>query len=77
MDLVLLGLLVVTVGIAIIWLSAFRSSNSSGDKVRGGGVVLIGPVPVIFGSDAEWASTAILLAILLLVVAWIVFGGLR
>jgi len=39
--------------------------------VRGGGVVMIGPIPIIFGSDAKWASIAIGLAIVL-VLLWIV-----
>ncbi|MDD1769262.1 MAG: DUF131 domain-containing protein [Methanomassiliicoccales archaeon] len=34
-------------------------------KVKAGGVVLIGPVPIIFGSDWRMAVTAIILAILL------------
>jgi len=35
--------------------------------VQGGGVVMIGPIPIIFGSDAKWASVAIALAIVLVV----------
>lgn len=34
--------------------------------MKGGGVVMIGPVPIIFGSDAKWASAAIGLAIVLI-----------
>ncbi|MGD0056376.1 MAG: DUF131 domain-containing protein [Methanomassiliicoccales archaeon] len=34
-------------------------------KMKSGGVVLIGPVPIIFGSDWRMAITAIVLAILL------------
>lgn len=35
-------------------------------EVKGGGVVLIGPVPIIFGSDWRMAITAAVLAILLI-----------
>ena len=37
-------------------------------EVKGGGVILIGPIPIIFGSDARWASIAIVLAIVLIVI---------
>jgi uncharacterized protein (TIGR00304 family) len=35
-------------------------------KVKGGGVLLIGPIPIVFGSDWKMAITAIVLTILLL-----------
>ncbi len=37
-----------------------------GTKVKGGGVVMIGPIPIIFGSDVKYASLAIVLAIILM-----------
>lgn len=39
--------------------------DGAGPKVKGGGVVMIGPIPIIFGSDAKWATVAIILAIVL------------
>jgi uncharacterized protein (TIGR00304 family) len=41
--------------------------------VRGGGVIMIGPIPIIFGSDAKWTGVAIVLAIVLIVV--VLFSG--
>ncbi len=43
--------------------------RKEGSVVKGGGVVMIGPVPIIFGSDMKWASVAIVLAIILIVLA--------
>jgi uncharacterized protein (TIGR00304 family) len=45
-----------------------QSSEEDGlsTKVKGGGVLLIGPIPIVFGSDWKMAITAILLTILLL-----------
>lgn len=54
---------VVVIMIAIV-LSAGRDGRS---EVKGAGVVMIGPVPIIFGSDGKWVSIAIALAIILLV----------
>jgi uncharacterized protein (TIGR00304 family) len=45
-------------------------------KVRGGGVVLIGPIPIIFGSDKKSAIILSILAIIIMVIAMIaIFGG--
>ncbi|UCE39231.1 MAG: DUF131 domain-containing protein [Thermoplasmata archaeon] len=41
--------------------------------VKGGGVVLIGPIPVVFGSDAKTAMILIILAIILIVAVAILF----
>jgi uncharacterized protein (TIGR00304 family) len=45
-------------------------------KVRGGGVVLIGPIPIIFGSDKKSAIILSVLAIIIMVIALIaIFSG--
>lgn len=36
-------------------------------KVKGGGVILIGPIPIVFGSDKRYAIIAILLTIALMI----------
>jgi uncharacterized protein (TIGR00304 family) len=68
LDLVSIGVVVIFVGVVIVIASAFASSKTGGE-VRGGGVLLVGPIPIVFGSDAKWASVAILLAIVLVVVS--------
>jgi uncharacterized protein (TIGR00304 family) len=60
------GLLLVFAGVAIIIVGLLLTSRSEGGGVKGAGVVLVGPVPIIFGSDAKWASIAIALAIILI-----------
>jgi uncharacterized protein (TIGR00304 family) len=64
------------VGIALIFLGfllvvfAFllRSSRSAGKaNVRGGGVVIIGPIPIVFGTDKKAVKTVLILAIVLTV----------
>jgi uncharacterized protein (TIGR00304 family) len=44
-------------------------------KIRGGGVIMLGPIPIIFGSDKESAKTAIILAIILMVLSILMFRG--
>lgn len=42
-------------------------------KVGGGGVVLIGPIPIIFGSDKKFLIIAVVLAIILMIISFVLF----
>jgi len=77
-DLATVGVLVILVGFLLILVATLVSGRSgrergeeSRSEVRGGGVVMIGPIPIIFGTDAKWASFAIALAIILVVVSFV------
>ena len=68
-DYSLLGLIVLLAGIVIIFVASVASSRhgESGEtKVKGGGVIMVGPIPIIFGTDTRWLVVAIILAGLLL-----------
>jgi uncharacterized protein (TIGR00304 family) len=71
-DLVTTGLLLVLVGFVVVAISMVNGSRGGEGKVQGGGVVMVGPIPIIFGSDAKWASVAIVLAIALILLTLIV-----
>jgi uncharacterized protein (TIGR00304 family) len=66
-----IGLLLALAGFAIaivaIFVAILRSARGTG-KIRGGGVVMIGPVPIVFGTDKESARVLILLGIVLMIV---------
>jgi uncharacterized protein (TIGR00304 family) len=55
------GILVVF--LAIILLFVFGSKGEG--KVKGGGAIIIGPVPIIFGTDKKSIKTVLLLSITL------------
>lgn len=63
-----IGLLIFLAGFAIgilaIFVAILRSARGTG-RVSGGGVVMIGPVPIVFGTDKESARILILLGIVL------------
>jgi len=68
-DYSLLGLIVLLAGVVIIFVTAVASSRQGegGETtVKGGGVIMVGPIPIIFGTDTRWAIVAIVLAGLLL-----------
>ncbi len=77
-DLVTLGVVVIVLGFLIIFLTSLvlarsrrREGEEGGTEMKGGGVVMIGPIPIIFGTDPKWTSIAIVLAIILVVLSFI------
>jgi uncharacterized protein (TIGR00304 family) len=62
-GLVIIGIILAIVAVAIL---AFRSVGS-GTNTRGAGVLLIGPIPIIFGTDRNSVKTLMILAIILIV----------
>ena len=65
--LILAGIIIV---ILVILILSTRSAGKG--KVRGGGAVIIGPVPIIFGTDKKSLKTVLLLSIALTVLVLIV-----
>ena len=67
----LIGLLLALAGFAVAILAfifaILRSARGAG-QVRGGGVVMIGPVPIVFGTDKQSARMLVLLGIILMTV---------
>jgi uncharacterized protein (TIGR00304 family) len=55
------GMLIMIVATALLLLS--RSGKAG--KTRGGGVIIIGPIPIVFGTDKQSLKTALLLSIVL------------
>ncbi|WP_440946963.1 TIGR00304 family membrane protein [Methanosarcina sp. T3] len=45
-------------------------------RIKGGGVIMLGPIPIVFGSDGESAKTAMILAIILMVLSLLIFRGI-
>ncbi len=69
LDLYTLGFILVFAGIAIIFISIiYLMIKSSGSgKVEGGGVVVIGPFPIVFGTSERITRFLIILAIIFFV----------
>lgn len=63
------GFLLLIIGIIIVFLAAFLlifSSTKTKEKVKGGGIVFVGPFPIIFGTDKESVKLLMILAIILI-----------
>lgn len=73
----LLGFVLVAVGLLIVVVSLIfmsKRSDPSGGKaeIRGAGVIMIGPIPIIFGTDKKSVKAILLLSLVLTVVAFII-----
>jgi len=69
-----LGIIIIFVGVIIVFVAfvlLFLSSIKSG-RARGGGALIIGPFPIVFGSDKESVKTILWLSIALTVLLFIV-----
>jgi len=61
--LVLVGVIVVFVAIVFL----FFSSANGEKKVRGGGAIIVGPFPIIFGTDRRIVKVLFIVSIILMV----------
>lgn len=68
----LLGLILVILGFILAFIAAIMmlfAGVRAHRKVRGGGLIMIGPIPIIFGTDREAVKTLLFLSIILIIVA--------
>jgi len=75
-----LGIALVAVGIIIIVtaiiLASMRDAEKGKAKVKGAGVIMIGPIPIIFGTDKKSVKAVLALALALtitLVIATVIY----
>ncbi len=73
MKLITLGFIFVIIGVILITVGMLKmvASRTGESEVRGGGVIMIGPIPIIFGTDVGALKAVMILAILLMVLATI------
>jgi uncharacterized protein (TIGR00304 family) len=73
-SLTLLGLMLIILGFTLIFIAVikmfFVGVHAHG-KVRGGGLIMIGPFPIIFGTDREAVKILMILSIVLIAVVLI------
>lgn len=61
MILVFTGILIIVVAVILLLISSVRASG----KVKGGGVIIVGPFPIVFGTDKESIRTILLFSLVL------------
>lgn len=78
-EIVILGLLLVFIGILLIFIGimaeTLKAKEGGKSEVRGGGVVLIGPIPIVFGTDVGAIKWVLILTIIVMILAILFFSG--
>jgi uncharacterized protein (TIGR00304 family) len=74
-TLYIIGIALIVVGVLIV-VAVILCASAKGAKkgeVKGAGVIMIGPIPIIFGTDKESVKTVLALALTLSVVLLTIF----
>ncbi|MGZ7050116.1 MAG: TIGR00304 family membrane protein [Methanobacterium sp.] len=70
---VIAGIIVVFVGVILIFIGSVYQSTSKTTEVHTGGIIMIGPIPIIFGNDKGLIITGVIFAIVIMVIYYILF----
>ncbi|MEM1566486.1 MAG: DUF131 domain-containing protein [Candidatus Bathyarchaeia archaeon] len=65
---ILVGIVVVIVAFALLFVSSAKNN-----EVKGGGALIIGPFPIVFGTDKESVKIMLWLSIALTIIAFALF----
>ncbi len=68
-HLVIAGFALILLGVLLVFAGTLVYALSKPARVEGGGVILIGPIPIIFGTSTTMAIVAAVVAIVLMVLA--------
>ncbi|MCD6373478.1 MAG: DUF131 domain-containing protein [Thermococcus sp.] len=71
--LILGGMGLILVGFILIFIGTLLLAAHGEGEVEGGGVIMIGPIPIVFGTSRGAATFAMILA-LILMGAWIILS---
>jgi uncharacterized protein (TIGR00304 family) len=71
--LLVLAFIIILLGMLLIVFSALRESEHGEKKVEGGGVFIIGPLPIVIGTSEKITKALIILALILLAFSLLVF----
>ena len=66
--LIFAGILITLIAVILLFVSSVRAKR----EVKGGGVIIVGPFPIIFGTDKVSIKTVLLLSITLTILLTIV-----
>jgi uncharacterized protein (TIGR00304 family) len=80
-TLVSIGIFFVIAGFFLIFIGSILQTaisdnsdeNSTKSEIKTGGVILIGPIPIIFGNDKNMLVTGVIMAIILMAIAYFLF----
>lgn len=72
-TIIIAGIAVIIIGFILVFVGTALQASSKTGEVKSGGVILIGPIPIIFGNDKSFTIIAVIMAIIIMVVSYILF----
>lgn len=72
-TLILSGIIIIFIGIIILFVGTALQASSKNSEVHTGGIILIGPIPIIFGNDKSLIVIGVVFAIIIMVLWYILF----
>ncbi len=84
-KLAVIGFILLFIGILLIFVGFLYAALKSGGSSEAGGVIVIGPIPIIFGTSERAVKIAVIAAIILMVLAiilmllpyWLLRGSIK
>ena len=67
--LVALGITMIFVGVLLVFLGVLAQAMQGGGEAEAGGVIIIGPLPIIFGTSSKAALLAAVLGLVMMLLA--------
>jgi uncharacterized protein (TIGR00304 family) len=72
MKLIVVGMLLIIIGFVVVMAGVVKMvKTEEAGSIRGGGVILIGPFPIVFGTDRDMVLISITGAALLLLALYL------
>lgn len=65
-----LGVVLIVLGMLVVFLGVMISSKNAETQVKGGGIVFLGPIPIIFGTDRGSTLFVSILGLILILAAY-------
>ncbi|WP_342364419.1 TIGR00304 family membrane protein [Pyrobaculum islandicum] len=72
-ELVVLGLLLIFLGFILFILATLRVAKDEAKRAEAGGVLIVGPVPIVFGTSQRIATITMVLAVVLTLLSLLLF----
>ena len=70
-ELIFAGIALIFIGFLLVFIGTLMTAASGETDVEGGGVIMIGPIPIVFGTSRGAATIAMILAVVLMAL-WLI-----
>jgi len=68
MNFIKIGAILIIIGLAVVFIGTVFSAK----KTNIGGLIMIGPIPIVFGTSPESAILAMILGVLLMILFFVI-----